>query len=411
VAVLPASGGTATRDPIVPLLGGPGESGIDAAGVFAAQFASLRRERDLLLVDQRGTGRSAALGCDLHVGGDTATSLAHLFPSAAAAQCARRTRPRVDLDRYTYLRFAHDLERVRRALGYGKLNLFSASYGTRAAQVFLRTYPKSVRTAYLGSVVPLDVATPLTMAKSAQTGLERLFDACEADNSCRDAFPALRKEHRAIETRLEAGQVRVVVPDGARRVLLPRGRVAEFLRSRLYRPASAADVPWLIHRAHAGDWSPIVDGILTGARGMASALDVGLFLTLTCNDDVAFIRERDVSAATRDTFLGDYRVREQQAACRHWTSDGWAANRTPVRSSVPTMFVSGDSDAASPLWFTARVAPGFSDRVEIIARGQGHTEWNPCVGRLYDLFVSSGTTRNIDGTGCPAVPRPPFRTH
>ena len=144
---------------------------------------------------------------------------------------------------------------------------------------------------------------------------------------------------------------------------------------------------------------------------MASALDVGTFLTLTCNDDVAFIRERDVAAATRDTFLGDYRVREQQAACRHWTSDGWpAGGRTPARSSVPTMFVSGDSDAASPLWFTARVAPGFSDRVEIIARGQGHTEWNPCLGRLYDLFVRSGATRNIDGKVCSAIPRPRFRT-
>lgn len=410
VAVLPATDGTALRDPIVPLLGGPGESAIDAAAVFAEQWASLRRERDIVLVDQRGSGRSGAFGCNLHGTGGAAISLAHLFPAMAAAQCARRLRARVDLRMYTYVHYAHDLEQVRRALGYDALNLSSGSYGTRAAQAFMRTFPGSVRTAYLGSVIPLDVATPLTMARSAQHELDRVFDACEADTSCRRAFPALREEFRGIAARLDAGQVRVAVPGGTK-VELPRGPVAEFLRSHLYRPAGAAEVPWLIHRAHKGDWAPIVEGILDRAQGMASALDPGLFLTITCNEDVAFIREADIAAASRDTFLGDYRVREQQAACRDWNSGGLPKGyRQPLRTSVPTLFVSGDRDAASPLWFTARVAPGFLDRVEIVARGQGHTEWNPCIAQLYERFVRSGATSGIDGSDCPAIPRPPFKT-
>lgn len=409
VAVVPATGGAASRDPIVPLLGGPGESAIDAAAVLASQLAVLRRQRDVVLVDQRGSGRSGAFGCDLHAAGDAAESVAHLFPAAAAARCARRVRARANLDMYTYVQYAHDLEQVRRALGYGALNLFAGSYGTRAAQVFMRVFPDSVRTAYLGSVVPVDVATPLTMARSAQTELDRVLDACAADASCRHAFPALREELRIIAARLDAGQVRVPVP-GKARVELSRGPVAEFLRSRLYRPAGAAEVPWLIHRAHGGDWAPIVDGILERAKGMASALDVGLFLTITCNDDVAFIREPDIAAASEGTFLGDYRVRQQQAACRDWGSGELPPDyRKPLRTAVPTLFVSGDSDAASPLWFTARVAPGFSDRLEVVARGQGHTEWSPCIGRLYERFLRSGATAGIDGSECAAVPRPPFK--
>jgi pimeloyl-ACP methyl ester carboxylesterase len=144
-AVLPATGGKALPDPIVPLLGGPGEAAIGDAAMYAERFAALRDQRDLLLVDQRGTGRSAPLQCDLHAGVDVATSLQHLFPSAGARRCLQAMSARTDLRQYTYAHSARDLEQVRRALGYGPLNLSAGSYGTRAAQVYMRAYPGSVR--------------------------------------------------------------------------------------------------------------------------------------------------------------------------------------------------------------------------------------------------------------------------
>jgi pimeloyl-ACP methyl ester carboxylesterase len=294
-------------------------------------------------------------------------------------------------------------------MGYGPLNLTAGSYGTRAAQVFLRTYPTSVRTAYLGSVVPLYVATPLSMARTEEHELERLLSACEADEACHAAFPRVRDEFRAIAARLSAG-VRVVPPGSDAAATLARGRVAEWFRSRLYRPADGAELPWLIHQAYAGNWLPITEGILYNARQMASALSVGLLLTITCREDIPFIGEDAVTAETQGTFLGDYRVREQMPACEHWPAsavpDGY---RRPVHSAVPTMFVSGDSDAATPLWFTERVAPGFSNRVEIIARNQGHTEWSGCVERLYERFVREGSPRGIESRACGDIERPPFR--
>src|SRR5207249_2956103 len=144
VAVIPATGPTAQPDPIVPLMGGPGEEAIQEAAYFIEQFAPLRNDRDILLVDQRGTGRSGTLRCDLYSAEDPARSLRDVFPLAAVKRCEQQLSARADLTQYTYLHFASDLDQVRRTLGYGKMNISGGSYGTRAAQVLMRAYPQSV---------------------------------------------------------------------------------------------------------------------------------------------------------------------------------------------------------------------------------------------------------------------------
>lgn len=411
VAVIPAVG-RALPDPIVPLMGGPGEDAISAAAEFATRLAPLRNERDILLVDQRGTGRSDALRCDLYSPEEADASLRDFFPLAAVKRCGDQLRARADLTQYTYAHFATDLEHVRRALGYGKLNLFAGSYGTRAAQVYLRAYPQSVRTVFLGSVVPIDLAMPLPLAKAAQMALDKTLSACVADSACHTAFPNVRDEFREVLTRLESGAVRVSVPGRTGPVPLHRGRVAEWFRAMIYRAEGAALAPWTIHQAYAGDWGPLVERILSGARERDSAISLGLFFSIACAEDVAFVREEEVAPETQGTFVGDYRVRQQQAACQDWPKASLPKDyRRPVRSSVPTLFVSGDSDPATPLSFTERVAPGFSDRVEVVLRNQGHTEWNECVALLYGRLVRTGAARGLDRSSCAPVPRPPFKTH
>jgi pimeloyl-ACP methyl ester carboxylesterase len=410
VAVVPATGGQALPDPIVVLMGGPGEAAISASGDYAAQFTRLRNDRDLVLIDQRGTGESAALPCKLYSERDPGANLRDVFPVAAISSCAQQLSSRADLTQYGFARFADDLEQVRRALGYGRLNLFAGSYGTRAAQVYLRAFPQSVRTVYLGSVVPIDLALPLPLAKAAQSALDGVFTACAADAECNAAFPRLREEFRQVLARLDSG-VRVSIPNHSDRVPLSRGRVAEWLRSRLYRAEGAASVPWLIHQAHAGNWQPIVDAILDGIRGAESELSFGVFFSITCNEDVAFIRESEIGPETSGTFGGEYRVRQQQAACKQWPKTFLPdAYREPVRSEVPALFVSGDTDPATPLSFTARMAPNFANRIEIVLRGQGHTEWNDCVSALYERFVRAGEVRGLESETCAPVPRPKFRT-
>jgi pimeloyl-ACP methyl ester carboxylesterase len=410
VAVIPATR-EAQADPLVPLMGGPGEEAISEAAYFADQFAPLRRDHDILLVDQRGTGRSSPLRCELYAADDPAVNLRDVFPPAAVKRCEQELSTRADLTRYTYLHFANDLEQVRRRLGYGKMNIFGGSYGTRAAQVLMRAYPQSVRTAYLGSVVPIDVITPLTMAKSAQVALDNTLKACAAESACNDAFPNLREEFHQVVARLDAGDVRVAIPGRSGSFPIDRGRVMEWFRSMNYRPSTATGLPWMIHRAYMGDFSPFVEGVLSSARTADTALSFGLFFLITCNDDVAFMREEDIVRETQGTFLGDYRARQQQAACTPWPKVSHPADyRTPVRSAVPTLLVSGDVDGASPLWMMEHAAPGFSNRLEVVLGGKGHTDVTDCIPGLYEQFVRSGDTRGLDVSACKPVPRPPFKT-
>jgi pimeloyl-ACP methyl ester carboxylesterase len=409
-AVIPAANGHARPDPIVPLLGGPGEAATEA-GQFLDRLAPMLDDRDLLLVDQRGTGQSGALRCHFYSPDDPGQSLQNLFPPARVESCAKDLAMHADLTQYSYQRFADDLEKIRRTLGYGPLNLFAGSYGTRAAQVFVRAYPRSVRTIYFGSVNPIDVAMPLPFAKAAQSGLERTFAACEADAACHTAFPRLRNEFSQIMERLAAGRVFVKVPGHEGTVALSQGRVAEWFRSLLYRPSSSASLPWLIDRANKGDWGPIANGILEDERDADSDLSLGLLLSITCSDDVPFVREEEVAGATRNTFLGDWRLRQQQAACKLWPhSVAPASDREPIHTNVPTMFVTGDSDGAMPLWFTEHTAPGFQNRVVVIMNNRGHTEWAPCIETLYQRFVNQGSVQGLDASACSHLSRPPFKT-
>jgi len=409
-AVIPAANGHAHPDPIVPLLGGPGEAATEA-GQFLERLAPMLDDRDLLLVDQRGTGRSGALRCHFFSADDPGESLQNLFPPARVESCAKDLAKHADLTQYSYRRFADDLEKVRRTLGYGALNLFAGSYGTRAAQVFVRTYPGSVRTMYLGSVVPIDIAIPLPDAEAGQSMIERTFAACEADASCRSAFPNVRNEFRQVMERLASGHFLVKVPGHAGTVELSKGRVAEWFRSLLYRPSTAARLPLLIDRASKGDWDPIVEGILEDSRDADSDLSLGLLLSVTCSDDVPFIHQEEVAAATRNTFLGDWRVRQQEAACKAWPhSVAPSSYREPIRTQVPTMFASGDSDGGTPLWFTEHAVPGFQNRVEVIMSNRGHTEWAPCIETLYQRFLNQGSVQGLNASVCSHLSRPPFKT-
>ena len=412
VAVTRDGKAAARRDPIVVLMGGPGEGAIGAAEIYAKQFASLLRDRDLLLVDQRGTGRSGALRCRVSLSDQPEAILRDLFPVAAIEKCARTLEEQADLTQYGYDRFARDLEQVRRALGYGPLNLFAGSYGTRAAQVYLRMFPESVRTAYMGSVVPIDVPSPLPFAKTEQAAIETMLSACAAESACSSSFPHLRDEFREVSARLASGPVSVTLKGADHTAALYPGRVAEWFRAKLYRPRSSAMLPWMIHRAFLGDWSPIADGIVADARESDSDFSFGLFFAITCNEDVAFIREEDIAPETQGTFLGDYRVRQQQAACKYWPKVSLPPNyRERPHSSVPAVFASGDADGGTPLWYMEHVGAGFSHRLEVVLRGQGHTEWNDCIARIYERLVVTGVLDAQKKAACGPVPRPPFKTN
>jgi pimeloyl-ACP methyl ester carboxylesterase len=410
VAIVPASSDSPKPDPIVVLAGGPGESAIGDASYYVGRLSPLLADRDLVLVDQRGAGQSGGLQCGIFPPDLAAETLKDVFPPKAIGQCRQELEKKADLTRYTFPYFARDLEAVRRAAGYGPVNLFAGSYGTRAAQVFIRQYPKSVRTAFLGSPVPLDVATPITFARTAQAAFNTLFSECEADEECHAAFSHLRDDFAYMFERLDFYLVRVSIEGRTEPALLTRGRVIEWMRSKLYRPESSADLPWNIHQAALENWSPIVTALLERAGKGDADLSTGVFFSITCNEDIPFIAETEVEKQTADTYLGDYRLREQQTICRNWPKSAVLQGyRSPVKSDVPTLIVTGGRDGGTPRWFTDHVASGFSRSVLLVAQGQGHTEWSDCIAEHYGKLLETVSAEGLGGS-CPAVPRPKFKT-
>jgi hypothetical protein len=170
-----------------------------------------------------------------------------------------------------------------------------------------------------------------------------------------------------------------------------------------YRRDGSGTLPWIVHQLHAGNWQPIVESLLSdiGARSFDSDFSFGYFFTNTCNEDIPFIDEQQVAQSRSKTYLGDYRVRQQQAACALWPKATLPSGyRTPVRSSVPALFISGDYDPALQLWTTDHVAQGFANRFQFVMQGYGHTEWNDCVGRTYQRFVTNGSVAGLDKLSC-----------
>lgn len=410
VVVIPARNGKSLPDPVLFLSGGPGQAATHSAAYTSKMLADVNEERDLLFVDQRGTGDSAPLSCPLVDEANLAANLRDVFPPAAVKRCVRALAAKADLSQYSLLHFARDIEAVRVALGYSSLNLLGFSYGTRASQVYLRAYPRSVRTASLGSMVPMDADVLLEFPGAAEATLNGTFDACDADAACRAAFPALRKEFAALIARIDGGDVVLTAPGSTEKVKLTRGRFGERLRGMLYSPESSAAVPWVLHQAYEGNWQPLVDGLFAFTRDMDKQLSMGLFFSITCSEDVAFLREADIRSRVTPSTFGDGRVRSQQAACRQWpryrVPDGY---RTPVRSDVPTFLVSNEFDPATPAKLAKHAAPNYAHRVEFLLRGQGHSGWTDCMSERYGRFVRQGSVEGI-ADDCPATPRPAFKT-
>ncbi|MGQ0647916.1 MAG: alpha/beta fold hydrolase, partial [Gemmatimonadaceae bacterium] len=200
VVVIPATSPDVARDAVVYLAGGGVLPATEYAGFFVRQFAQLRRHRDILLVDQRGTGESNPLPCA------PPTPMPGVPPEDAYLESI--TRCRADLQTVADLRFystplaMDDLDDVRAWLGYEQLTLYGMSYGTKAAQVYMRQHPSRVRTVAMHGVVPLNTSMWIDTPRLGQEALDRVITLCAGQPVCASAFPKLRSEIDAVIQRL-----------------------------------------------------------------------------------------------------------------------------------------------------------------------------------------------------------------
>ena len=247
----------------------------------------------------------------------------------------------------------------------------------------MRNFPASVRTAYLGSPVPIDAANPLAFAKTGQAALDQLFSACAADAAMPLAhFRNLREEFRAVAGQARFGHGARVDPRARGTALLNRGRVAEWMRSKLYPPQERDDAAVDDSSCLCGRLGSLVKDLLADRAGSRFGFKLGAVFSITCSEDVAFVREQDIAAQTQGTFLGDYRVRQQQAACKEWPTR--RCRRLPPTGAIGCADIVrvGRCGRRYAAWYADRVASGFSNRLQVIVKGQGHTEWSDCLAQL-----------------------------
>ncbi len=333
------------------------------------------------------------------------------------ATCRTELESEADLTLYTTPLAMDDLDEVREALGYEQLNLFGGSYGTRAVQVYLRRHGAHARTAVLHGATATNAFIPRDLAPDAQRALDSVVDECLADEQCGGAFPNLREEIESVFHRLEAGPVAVEVLNpntgDIAAIQLSRDNVAEAVRYLLYGSGNAVKVPAYIHHAAQGDFTPLGEYALFARRYIVASGSNGMYLSVTCAEDVPFIEPGEGERLAQGTFLGDYRVRDQRDACAVWrrgqVPEGYAE---PVRSSVPTLILSGQWDPVTPPQYGEYVARYLENSLHVVvpygAHGFDGLEGTECVDRLVQQTVERGTVEGLDTSCLKKIRRPPF---
>jgi pimeloyl-ACP methyl ester carboxylesterase len=427
IVVFAATGPNPQPDPFVYIPGGPGSSATEDAPYLAKPFARIREQRDLLFVDQRGTGGSNPLNCKLFNEADPQSFLGYFFPLAEVRKCREELEPKADLRLYTTAIAMDDLNEVRAALGYKQLNLYGASYGTRATLVYLRQHGPTVRTATLFGVSPTNQFMPRIFPQDTERALQGVLTECASDADCSKAFPNVQAEAKLVLERLLKGPVEVELtretgrndkdatsaPSTKFKVSLSRDLVAEAIRYMLYNPAAALRIPLFLHLASQNNFVPFARAALDYRDGIVASGSNGLYLSVTCAEDLPWVSADEVRQLAANTFLGDYRYRQQSEACALWPRAAISADYSqPVRSNVPVLIFTGEWDPVTPPANAAGVARHLSKSLNVVIPHGGHgfngLEGTDCIDRLQSEFVSKGTTEGLNTDCVKAIKRKPW---
>ena len=448
VALVEPDGQEPTDDPVVFLAGGPGQAASESYPTMAAGFARLRRQRTVMLMDQRGTGKSLPLRC-VHPPGSESDPFRPL-PAAEEAsivrKCVKSLNKIADLERFTTRAAVRDLDHVRKMLGFRTLNLYGISYGTRVALSYLRAHPERVRTVILDGVVPQDEALgPRVMTEGPARVKRLLVKRCADTPACVKRFGDLGAAFAAVEARLEQpvdakipasdaeaeratpGAVRQTPSgepvDGSAtadrspgprrgvRVTLrhPRtGKKMSFafdweawthtLRFAGYATESLSVLPLLVHTAHAtGDYAPLAAQALVVADTLERAIASGLEASVLCSEDLPFAAA-DIKKAKKTACYGRRALDSMARLCALWPhKPAPAAFKKPVVSHRPVLLLSGEVDPVTPPQNAAHVAKTLANSRHLVAAGQGHgVITRGCVPTLVEAFVRTADPKAVN---------------
>jgi pimeloyl-ACP methyl ester carboxylesterase len=398
--------------PLFLLAGGPGQSAVALYAAMSGAFARIHRNHDIVLVDQRGTGGSSPMPCEFPEDWSDAAS----SPAAvreAAQRCLEQLGPRVR--HYTTAAAVLDLDAVRQALGYARIDLYGASYGTRVAQAYMRRFPDRLEAVILDGVTdpqrPIGPDTPL----DGERALQLILGRCLADADCAKAYPDLRRDWSELRARFGPARqsIELADPSDARPTPLVFDRVmlSAALRLLSYSASQASLLPYLLHTANGGDVRPLAAQAVMTARRVGDQLAIGMQNTVICSEDwPALSAQRIDREALAKTYMGADQIDALAEICAIWPRGPVAADQfAPLRSNTPTLLLSGEADPVTPPAGADRAAQGLAHHRHLVLAGEGHGQLGTgCVPRLMAAFLDRPSPEDLD-TGCLKQHRPaPF---
>ena len=409
IALIPAIKHKPAPDPLFLLAGGPGQSAVETFPAIVLALQNIHESRDIVLVDQRGTGKSNPLQC---IDSEKDENLTDEQTTERLQACPSQLKEKADLRFYTTEIAMQDLDAVRAALGYETINLYGASYGTRAELTYLRMFPDRVRTITLDAVVDPGFIMLMDAASDGQKSLDFFFARCAADVACKTTFPNLKTEFDALLKRLDTKPVEITIPHPRTNqpltLTVTRSMLTSMVFNTLYSPDLVATLPLNIHLAFAdSNYLPLISQAYLLDAGLAD----GMFYAVTCTEDAPLITTADAEKRSQGSVFGN-RTLDFVKVCAQWPRGSVsAAFRDPVKSNAPVLIFSGEADPITPPWHAEKVAASLSNRdhLHLIFKGMGHSNLSSrCTARLLKDFIENASTVGLKTDCVAAVAPPPF---
>jgi pimeloyl-ACP methyl ester carboxylesterase len=401
---LPAINPVPKDDPLFIIAGGPGQSAVEVAELLFYVFEDIRKYRDIVFVDQRGTGSSNPLECE----GLAALGQKLTFADQKAAitsalrECADQLGDRYQF--YTTPYAVQDLDSVRRALNYPRINIWSVSYGTRVALEFMRRYPQSTRVAILDGVAPVAMALPWFAERDALSALQAINQQCAQTAQCVERYGDLLEQAQVVAERLQHASVEVEIEHPSTRLAyhltMTHEVFASAVRMVLYSRDLSRLLPLAISQSHAGDYQLLTALVaIAEHRGGLADISLGMHYTILCNEDFPQYHLKD--SASSEKFLLLNAVQAGREACELWPRQPLPADYfSPVQSAVPTLLLSGARDPVTPPVWAEQVLSGLTRAKHAIAPGGHHSiTRDGCTARLIAQFIQTADIEHLD-TSC-----------